>query len=76
MVRHSLIHKQGGGGVYLLPSPENDDVWVELRHQHIAEVSKQVYDKFQTFATKKKLKHQGDPDVSTLRTLTADKFSV
>lgn len=43
---------------------ENDDLWVELRHQHIADVSRAVSDKFQDFAQKKKLKHAGDPDIS------------
>lgn len=43
---------------------ENDELWRELRHEHIADVSKVVYEKFQAFATKKKLKHPGDPDIS------------
>ncbi|CAI8007026.1 Syntaxin-binding protein 1 [Geodia barretti] len=43
---------------------ENDAIWVRLRHQHIADVSKEVSEQFQQFATKKKLKHAGDPDIS------------
>lgn len=43
---------------------EKDEIWVTLRHQHIADVSKVVSEQFQQFATKKKLKHAGDPDIS------------
>lgn len=43
---------------------ENDETWNKLRHQHIADVSKFVYDDFQSFAKNRKLKPTGSSEVS------------
>merc|ERR1711944_318635 len=39
---------------------ENDDLWVELRHQHIAVVSQNVTKKLKKFNAEKKIDSSGD----------------
>ena len=45
---------------------ENDELWTELRHMHIADASKSVTQKFQDFSKKKKLKNTSE-DVSSMQ---------
>merc|ERR1719297_452786 len=59
---HELTFKYeaGEGNMKEVILDENDDLWVELRHQHIAVVSQNVTKKLKKFNAEKKIQSSGD----------------
>merc|ERR1711963_464749 len=53
-------YEAGEGNVKEVILDENDDLWVELRHQHIAVVSQNVTKKLKKFNAEKKIQSSGD----------------
>jgi syntaxin-binding protein 1 len=49
---------------------ENDDLWTELRHQHIADVTKDITKKIKDFAVQKRLKGPERSDRTTMKDLS------
>jgi len=49
---------------------ESDDLWEELRHQHIAVVSQNVGKKMKKFSEEKKIPSSGDKNANSLRDLS------
>ena len=49
---------------------ESDDLWEELRHQHIAVVSQNVNKKMKKFSEEKKIPSSGDKNANSLRDLS------
>jgi len=53
-------YEAGEGNMKEVILDENDDVWTELRHQHIAVVSQNVTKKLKKFNAEKKIQSSGD----------------
>jgi len=53
-------YEAGEGNMKEVILDENDDLWVELRHQHIAVVSQNVTKKLKKFNAEKKIQSSGD----------------
>ena len=53
-------YEAGEGNMKEVILDENDDLWVELRHQHIAVVSQNVTKKLKKFNAEKKIQAGGD----------------
>ena len=53
---------------------ENDDLWVELRHTHIADVSRNVNVKMKQFKQDKKVEGGGGSDIRDLSQVKYESF--